>query len=140
LFSTAAGLSTLLNEAEDSGVEQFKDVPEDEDKGSAPVPDVADVKPAGEYDGRKRDPLFANAKASCLWELVCLAAKSCERPRLSSLLCSSYRLLDTSTHQSRSKPISCWIFVFPCQVQQISSRIPLWLSSIDSPTEIQRRP
>lgn len=33
-----------------------------------------ETKPAasGAYDGKKREPLFANAQRSCLWEVVSL--------------------------------------------------------------------
>lgn len=87
LFSTTSGLSTLLNEAEDSGVEHFEDVPEEgEDKRQKPSA-VVDDKPLNEYDGRKRDPLFANAKSSCLWELV-----SREWSRLSGTQAAQYTL------------------------------------------------
>ena len=70
LFSTTSGLATLLNEAEDSGVEHFEDAPEDGEEKVQKTTVAIDDKPLNEYDGRKRDPLFANAKSSCLWELV----------------------------------------------------------------------
>jgi hypothetical protein len=61
----------LVSEAEDSGVEHFEDVPEEgEEKKEKPAVVAVDNKPANEYDGKKRDPAFANAKSSCLWELV----------------------------------------------------------------------
>lgn len=51
-------------------MEHFEDVPEDGDHKVQKAKVALDDKPLNEYDGRKRDPLFANAKSSCLWELV----------------------------------------------------------------------
>ncbi|GHJ86839.1 hypothetical protein NliqN6_3241 [Naganishia liquefaciens] len=71
LFSTTTGLSTLVTEPEDSGIEHFVDVPEGQNKAKpADLPTGIDRKPEHEYDGRKRDPQHSNAKGSCLWELI----------------------------------------------------------------------
>jgi ribosome biogenesis protein MAK21 len=62
----------MLIEPEDNEEEHFVDVPED---GSAVEP--ATVKAGNSkaaasnaYDGKKREPQYANAESSCLWELV----------------------------------------------------------------------
>ncbi|KAJ9098475.1 hypothetical protein QFC19_006342 [Naganishia cerealis] len=71
LFSTTSGLSTLVSEPEDSGIEHFVDVADDASKGTKQVASgEIDRKPEHEYDGRKRDPQHSNAKGSCLWELI----------------------------------------------------------------------
>lgn len=70
LFSTTSGLATLVNEPEDSGIEHFKDVDEVAKTSETTTAIEADKKPLNEYDGKKRDPLFANAATSCLWELI----------------------------------------------------------------------
>jgi ribosome biogenesis protein MAK21 len=71
LFSTTPGLSTMVSEPEDSGIEHFVDVPDETTKPKSKNTSIEiDRKPEHEYDGRKRDPQHANAKGSCLWELV----------------------------------------------------------------------
>jgi ribosome biogenesis protein MAK21 len=71
LFSTTTGLSTLVTEPEDSGIEHFVDAPDGDEKAKpVELPTGTDRKPEHEYDGRKRDPQHSNAKGSCLWELV----------------------------------------------------------------------
>nr|XP_019043464.1 ribosome biogenesis protein MAK21 [Kwoniella bestiolae CBS 10118]OCF22394.1 ribosome biogenesis protein MAK21 [Kwoniella bestiolae CBS 10118] len=47
LFSTTPGLKKMLIEPEDDDIEHFK-----------------------AYDGKKREPLYANADSSCLWDLI----------------------------------------------------------------------
>ena len=68
----------LTTPEEDDEEEHFVDVSdEDEDEEKEKTDeDAAKMKPTKSnnlYDGRKRDPRFSNADASCLWELV-----SCE--------------------------------------------------------------
>jgi ribosome biogenesis protein MAK21 len=69
LFNTTPGLRRMLIEPEDDGEEHFVDadkvkkvVEEEESKGESSKFTT--------YDGRKREPLYAHADTSCLWELV----------------------------------------------------------------------
>jgi len=57
----------MLIEPEDDGEEHFVDVKEDGQSATAPSTLPSNAKT---YDGRKRDPRFADADTSCLWELV----------------------------------------------------------------------
>jgi len=57
----------MLIEPEDDGEEHFVDVKEDGQSSAAPSTLPASAKM---YDGRKRDPKYADADTSCLWELV----------------------------------------------------------------------
>ncbi|KAK6511843.1 hypothetical protein TWF481_000749 [Arthrobotrys musiformis] len=52
----------------DSDEEVFRDVDDERDTG-APKPEESKKESTG-YDGRKRDPLYANADRSSLWELI----------------------------------------------------------------------
>lgn len=64
----------MLIEPEDDGEEHFVDVAED----GKPVAISSKATPASSsktYDGRKRDPKFADADTSCLWELVRLPSE-----------------------------------------------------------------
>ncbi|CCH45784.1 Ribosome biogenesis protein [Wickerhamomyces ciferrii] len=56
---------------EDSEEENFKDVDSDNEDSKTKETEAKKVKPAKdlEYDGRKRDPRFANAGNSSLWEI-----------------------------------------------------------------------
>jgi ribosome biogenesis protein MAK21 len=56
----------MLIEPEDDGEEHFVDA----DRPQKSVPEASSSTHANAYDGRKRDPKFAHADASCLWELV----------------------------------------------------------------------
>jgi ribosome biogenesis protein MAK21 len=56
---------------EDDDEEHFDDAPDSDDEASTKP--KAKIVPAANnniYDGRKRDPRFANADKTCLWELV----------------------------------------------------------------------
>lgn len=58
----------MLIEPEDDGDEHFVDAPE-----SVSLPSKGESSTgtrSKEYDGRKREPQYANADSSCLWELV----------------------------------------------------------------------
>lgn len=63
----------MLIEPEDDGEEHFVDAPE-EGQEKAVVPDDEVKKPVKvfdtTYDGKKREPLYAHADTSCLWEIV----------------------------------------------------------------------
>jgi len=68
------GIRTLINEPEpnaDDDEEVFRDVP-DSDSDAPAAADPVSVTPKARlaYDGRKRDPLHAEADRSCLWELL----------------------------------------------------------------------
>ncbi|WVQ74310.1 hypothetical protein IAR50_003908 [Cryptococcus sp. DSM 104548] len=66
LFKVTPGLKRMLIEPEDDGEEHFVDA--DGDKSAvAPVQSSSVGK---QYDGRKREPKYANAETSCLWELA----------------------------------------------------------------------
>lgn len=60
----------MLIEPEDDGDEHFVDAPED----GAPAASSSKAPPAVSfdrvYDGKKREPLYAHADSSCLWDLV----------------------------------------------------------------------
>lgn len=59
----------MLIEPEDDGDEHFADAPEGQEKHvEAESSKTAQNNKA--YDGRKREPQYANADTSCLWELV----------------------------------------------------------------------
>lgn len=67
LFNATPGLRRMLIEPEDDGEEHFVDA-------DAPnrVPKAGESSKASEkqYDGKKREPLYAHADQSCLWELL----------------------------------------------------------------------
>ncbi|KAK4686047.1 ribosome biogenesis protein MAK21, partial [Tremellales sp. Uapishka_1] len=74
LFSSTPGLKRMLIEPEDDEEEHFVDAPEE---NAVPLAQIAESskKPQGArsekiYDGQKREPQYANAEASCLWELT----------------------------------------------------------------------
>lgn len=61
----------MLVEPEDDSEEHFVDAPEERETKVGETSTASKTKNSlGEYDGRKRDPQFAGADASCLWELV----------------------------------------------------------------------
>lgn len=63
----------MLVEPEDDSEEHFVDAPEEGETKVGETSAAAKAKNThNEYDGRKRDPQFAGADASCLWELVSL--------------------------------------------------------------------
>jgi ribosome biogenesis protein MAK21 len=62
LCNTTPGLKRMLIEPED-GEEHFVDADQTEGKNGAP----STLKT---YDGRKREPLYAHANTSCLWEIL----------------------------------------------------------------------
>lgn len=76
-------MRTMLTEPEEDGEEHFVDAPdEDEDEDASMAAPTAVLKPsapglanaagskATSYDARKRDPRWAGAELTCLWELV----------------------------------------------------------------------
>lgn len=71
VFTAAPGLRRLVAEPEDDDEEEhFVDAPDSEDEG-AKKESVAPVKKWDTaYDGKKREPQYAHAENSCLWELV----------------------------------------------------------------------
>ncbi|MCO5555828.1 hypothetical protein L7F22_009373 [Adiantum nelumboides] len=77
LFIAKPGLRTMLKDAEDDGEERFVDVEDDaddqeDDPDKSKMSTSSNVQPQvnASYDGLKRDPKYARANASCLWELV----------------------------------------------------------------------
>jgi len=83
LESTFPSLRTMLDTpeaGEDDEEEMFRDVLDEDDgvnkaKRVAPEKAMKDAEDSAQklrnlYDGRKRDPEFANADKSCLWEIV----------------------------------------------------------------------
>lgn len=81
LFTSKPALASMLSQPEDEDqTETFKDVPDvDDAKSSSDEQDSKEAVEAGKivansrstaYDWRKRDPVFANAQTTCLWELV----------------------------------------------------------------------
>jgi len=59
---------------EDDDEEHFEDAPDSDDEKDSDKKTKAAATSAfshsTKYDGRKRDPRFANADKTCLWELV----------------------------------------------------------------------
>jgi ribosome biogenesis protein MAK21 len=73
LMTALPGLKTLLDEAEDDGEEHFVDAVEgSEEEGSKITSDQLKASQAGAagYDPIKREPQFAKAESSCLWEIA----------------------------------------------------------------------
>ena len=76
LFNLSPGLSSMLTEPEDlADIEIYKDITEDIKPSDAAAPEVCtkgieDTQSTTRYDGRKRDPQYANASNSCLWEIT----------------------------------------------------------------------
>ncbi|WWC92883.1 uncharacterized protein L201_007845 [Kwoniella dendrophila CBS 6074] len=68
LFSATPGLKKMLIEPEDDDIEHFVDA----DRKDEPIINDDKKKTVNEkeYDGKKREPLYANADSSCLWDLV----------------------------------------------------------------------
>jgi ribosome biogenesis protein MAK21 len=71
LEAAVPSIRTMMNtpeELDEDEEEVFKDVPEEgeDEKEQKKEKILTQV----EYDGRKRDPLYANADRTCLWELV----------------------------------------------------------------------
>lgn len=76
LFRALPGLRAMITEPEEEGEEHFYDQPDEEDEprdGDAPAAQTkAPSAPSGAaaYDGRKRDPRFAHAGETALWDLL----------------------------------------------------------------------
>ncbi|TXT12976.1 hypothetical protein VHUM_01377 [Vanrija humicola] len=70
LFETTPGLRRMLIEPEDDGEEHFVDAPEDGKAAKVAAESSTAATVGNQYDGKKRDPLFAHADTSCLWELM----------------------------------------------------------------------
>ncbi|ETS60778.1 hypothetical protein PaG_04688 [Moesziomyces aphidis] len=73
LFRRTPGLRAMLTEPEDDDDEHFHDVDSDAEVDTqAPATAAAAGAGAGgdKYDGRKRDPRFARAGRTCLWDIV----------------------------------------------------------------------
>ena len=68
LFSVTPGLRRMLLEPEDDEEEHFVDA--DRKVTSAEAESTAKASSSKVYDGKKREPQYANADTSCLWELV----------------------------------------------------------------------
>lgn len=64
LFRAIPGLRSMMTEPEEESVERFAD----QDEDGAPAVTNAPVKSL--YDGRKRDPRFARAGDSALWDIL----------------------------------------------------------------------
>ncbi|KAK6908849.1 hypothetical protein I203_102854 [Kwoniella mangroviensis CBS 8507] len=72
LFSTTPGLKKMLIEPEDDDIEHFVDADQKNNKPKE-VDDALKKKKIMDekaYDGKKREPLYANADSSCLWDLI----------------------------------------------------------------------
>ncbi|WVF68528.1 hypothetical protein IAT40_003296 [Kwoniella sp. CBS 6097] len=73
LFSVTPGLKKMLIEPEDDGEEHFVDADRKEEVADAAATEKkkkTNVPIGKEYDGKKREPLYANADSSCLWDLI----------------------------------------------------------------------
>ena len=62
----------MLSDPEDADddLEKFKDAPESAEEAEEEVAASSSTRPTTSYDGRKRDPQYANAHNSCLWEIT----------------------------------------------------------------------
>lgn len=65
----------MLIEPEDEGDEHFVDAPE-EGRPAASTSKAAPSATDRTYDGKKREPQYAHADSSCLWELVSLSRRT----------------------------------------------------------------
>lgn len=64
-----SGVRTMLTTPEeDDEEEHFKDADSEDEEGAQKTDNNKDVN--GYYDGKKREPQFARAERSCLWELI----------------------------------------------------------------------
>ena len=63
-MATVPGLRKMLTEGEEVRIMAVAAVEKDDTEPSSSHHDD------GRYDGKKREPQFANAQNSCLWELV----------------------------------------------------------------------
>lgn len=75
LCNTTPGLKRMLIEPEDEGEEHFVDAPESATAPENQQPAKANGRPNAQtldngYDGKKREPLYAHADTSCLWEII----------------------------------------------------------------------
>ena len=72
VFKARPGLRSMITDPEEEGLEHFHDVVEDEAPGAGAGAGTGDesVTQATSYDGRKRDPRFAHAGDSALWDLL----------------------------------------------------------------------
>ncbi|KAL7425204.1 RNA-binding ribosome biosynthesis protein mak21 [Cryptotrichosporon argae] len=70
LFDVTPGLKRMLIEPEDDGEEHFVDAPEDGEGPKAESSQAAAKSKQKTYDGRAREPQYAHADTSCLWELI----------------------------------------------------------------------
>ncbi|KAL4401414.1 RNA-binding ribosome biosynthesis protein Mak21 [Malassezia pachydermatis] len=68
IFKAKPGLRAMITEPEEEGTEHFVDVRDDEDE--ADVSQVETRTTSTSYDGRKRDPRFAHAGETALWDLL----------------------------------------------------------------------
>lgn len=68
LFRRMPGLRAMLTEPEEEGEEHFRDVDSDSEGESLKKQVTKDRE--GKYDGRKRDPRFAHAGTTCLWDIL----------------------------------------------------------------------
>jgi ribosome biogenesis protein MAK21 len=77
LQSTFPSIKTMLIEPEatqDDEEERYEDVPEDGEDASKTQAEKSQTRDQNAYNPRKRDPEYANADRSCLWELIPLVA------------------------------------------------------------------
>lgn len=75
LFKRTPGLRAMLTEPEEDDEEHFQDVASSDDEDEADAekkkqPVAAGKKENTKYDGRKREPRFANAGTTCLWDVL----------------------------------------------------------------------
>lgn len=80
LFRRTPGLRAMLTEPEEDDEEHFQDVASSDDEGEdapakeKPTPAAAGKDASAKYDGRKREPRFAHAGTTCLWDILPLLA------------------------------------------------------------------
>ncbi|WFD25123.1 RNA-binding ribosome biosynthesis protein mak21 [Malassezia nana] len=67
VFRARPSLRSMMTDPEEEGLEHFRDVDEEAPSTNAAAPSTSH---SASYDGRKRDPRFAHAGDSALWDLL----------------------------------------------------------------------
>lgn len=69
LFAVNPALKAMLSDAEEADEEHFADVPEEADEAATSEGEEEEAV-TRRYDPRKREPQYAGAEKTCLWEIV----------------------------------------------------------------------
>ncbi|CDS00434.1 related to MAK21-protein required for 60S ribosomal subunit biogenesis [Sporisorium scitamineum] len=74
LFKRTPGLRAMLTEPEEDDEEHFHDVDSSDDESDKVEKKAAAKDASTKYDGRKREPRFAHAGTTCLWDVLPLVS------------------------------------------------------------------